>query len=387
LVGPGWSVEGDRWWDGASKAWYLRPYVKSIVDALEDAYEADLDGLQAECVDFAKRYDADYVYETYWRPYIAGVMDTRPAATQAPMTDVAVLVPCMNRPGNVARLVESFNRSNDGTANLYYICDEDDADQIAAVEAADVKWLPAVRGTSFAAKINEGYARTDESWLFVTGDDVEFTPGWIEAARGLSDRYDVIGTNDSEPGRIRNPKVAAGSHADHFFVRRAYVDDEGSSLEGPGVVLAEAYYHFYTDVETIQLAKALDANQTSVSLWKAQGMPTDSVDAARAWLAANIRRRKSGKVAAPTTSTNPALGPKARLDRAAEGEIRHYELWKAAANRDLRVIPCPVSVSLLRIPLPLGAFSRFRRTTRRNRHSAQLPKTTILLFRLDRVPA
>ena len=84
----------------------------------------------------------------------------------------------------------------------------------------------------------------------------------------------------------------------------------------------------------IQLAKALDANQTSVSLWKAQGMPTDSVDAARAWLAANIRRRKSGKVAAPTTSTNPALGPKARLNRAAEGEIRHYELWKAAANSE-----------------------------------------------------
>jgi hypothetical protein len=84
----------------------------------------------------------------------------------------------------------------------------------------------------------------------------------------------------------------------------------------------------------IQLAKSLEANQTSVSLWKAQGMPTESVDAARAWLAANIRRRKSGKVTAPTTSSNPALGPRARLDRAAEGEIRHYELWKAAANSE-----------------------------------------------------
>jgi hypothetical protein len=84
----------------------------------------------------------------------------------------------------------------------------------------------------------------------------------------------------------------------------------------------------------IQLAKSLEANQTSVSLWKAQGMPTESVDAARAWLAANIRRRKSGKVTAPTTSSNPALGPRARLERAAEGEIRHYELWKAAANSE-----------------------------------------------------
>lgn len=86
---------------------------------------------------------------------------------------------------------------------------------------------------------------------------MEFTDGWLAAARSLSDRFDVIGTNDSEPGRVRNPKVAAGTHSDHFFVRRSYVDDEGASLEGPGVVLAEAYYHFYADVELIQLAKAL----------------------------------------------------------------------------------------------------------------------------------
>jgi hypothetical protein len=84
----------------------------------------------------------------------------------------------------------------------------------------------------------------------------------------------------------------------------------------------------------IQLAKALGSNQTSVSLWKAQGMPTDSVEAAQAWVAANIRRRKSGNVSAPTASSNPALGPKARLDRAAEGEIRHYQLWKAASGAD-----------------------------------------------------
>jgi hypothetical protein len=78
----------------------------------------------------------------------------------------------------------------------------------------------------------------------------------MAAARQLSDRFDVIGTNDTEAGRIRNQKVAAGIHADHFFVRRQYVEDVGASLEGPGVLAAEAYYHFYVDVELIQLAKA-----------------------------------------------------------------------------------------------------------------------------------
>ena len=257
LVGSGWLVEGDRWWDAASKSWYLRPHISSIVAALDDAYSADLDGMQAECVRFAKGYDADYVYDTYWRPYLADVMDSRPPATKPKMTDVAVLVPAMKRPGNVARLVGSFNATNDGTANLYYLCDVDDVDQIAAVESAGAAWLPADRGTSFACKVNAGYAQTGESFIFVTGDDVEFTPGWIEAARELSDRYDVIGTNDSEPGRVRNPKVADGTHSDHFFVRRSYIDVEGSSLEGPGVAMAESYFHWYGDVELIQLAKAL----------------------------------------------------------------------------------------------------------------------------------
>lgn len=82
----------------------------------------------------------------------------------------------------------------------------------------------------------------------------------------------------------------------------------------------------------IQLANALESNPASVTIWKSQGMPVTSVDEAKAWVAANIRRRKGGKLSAPTTSSNPAMGPKARLDRAAEGELRHYELWKTAAN-------------------------------------------------------
>ena len=84
----------------------------------------------------------------------------------------------------------------------------------------------------------------------------------------------------------------------------------------------------------IQLAKALETTPASVTIWKSQGMPVTSVDEAKAWVAANIRRRKSGKLTAPTASSNPALGPKARLDRAAEGEIRHYQLWKAASSVD-----------------------------------------------------
>lgn len=255
LVGQGWLVGGQRWWDPASHSWYQRANVPEVVDALEKAYAADLDDMQPKARQFALQYDADYVYDTYWRPYLAK-LDDGPPPTKPPMVNVAVLVPALNRPANVRRLVDSFNASNDGTARLYYVCDDDDDAQIKAVLEAGATVLPARRGTSFACKANAGYEQTTEDFVFLCGDDVEFTPGWLAVPRKLSDRYDVIGTNDSEAGRVRNPKVAAGTHADHFFVRRQYVEDEGASLEGPGVLAPEAYFHFYTDVEMIQLAKA-----------------------------------------------------------------------------------------------------------------------------------
>jgi len=261
LVAPGgWLVGGQRWWDQPSHSWYVRPAVGEIIEALEAARdEHEIGFLTASPQrEFARRWDADYVYDTYWRPYLL-TLDERPPADKPKMERVAVVVPAMKRPHNVKRLVESFYRSgqpSDMASTLYYVLDENDTEMIEAVRAMGLKWLPATRGTSFASKVNAAFEQTDEDWLFITGDDVEFTPGWLEAARELSDRYDVIGTNDSEPGRIRNPRVATGVHSDHFFMRRSYATDEGGSLEGPGLPLPEAYFHWYTDMEVIQLAKA-----------------------------------------------------------------------------------------------------------------------------------
>ena len=122
-----------------------------------------------------------------------------------------------------------------------------------AVKEAGATFLVANRGSSFAQKVNAGYEQTQEPWLLIVGDDVRFHRGYIDAARQLSDRFDVIGTNDSPEGK-GNPRVASGSHADHFFIRRKYVEEYGASLEG--LVCHEGYEHFYSDVEVVELAKA-----------------------------------------------------------------------------------------------------------------------------------
>jgi glycosyltransferase involved in cell wall biosynthesis len=256
LVGAGWLVEGQPTFDPSQECNAFTPYVIDILARLEDAYAADLVAMQAAAVDFAAQYDADVIYDKFWRPFIAALLPPVPVADKPLMGDVAVVVPVMKRPQNVKPLVDSFNATSDSRSTLYFVCDPDDEAEIEAVRAAGLEPLISDRGSTFAQKANYAYEHTTESWIFLCGDDVEFTPGWANAARELSDRYDVIGTNDAAEGEIRNRDVAAGRHADHWFTRRAYIDETGACLEGPGVFCPEAYFHWWTDKEVIELAKA-----------------------------------------------------------------------------------------------------------------------------------
>ncbi len=240
LVGAGWKVTGQQSYHPAHHSFYVIPLIDRIVTALHEAYNADLDALEDQAICKAMQYDCDRVFMEHWLPLLEQ-MTADPVPLELDRTDpfkVTVIVPLM-RHENMGRLVNSFDATNNGDAVLVI---EQDPEP-----------------TSYAEKVNRGFANTDTPWVFLCGDDVEFHPGWLEEAAELADRYDVIGTNDSLPGRTRNPAVAAGAHADHFFVRRAYVDTYGASLEGPGVLAPECYSHWFVDQEIIELAKARGA--------------------------------------------------------------------------------------------------------------------------------
>lgn len=269
LVGPGWLVEGQEEWDESQKSSFLVPSIADIVDKLEAAYKAlseDPLGIEEECVRFAQAYDADRIFAEHWVPFLETLTPPEPQPDRPVMDRVAVVVPVMNRPHNVTTVVESFLLYSPPESSLYFVTDADDeaereaiATEIGMLPPADadrVVMLTTDRGHTYAQKANYAYQHTDEDWLFICGDDVRFTSGWIDEARKLSDRWDVIGTNDSEPGRVRNLDVAAGRHADHFFVRRSYVEDTGSCLEGEGVMMPECYNHWFVDIEVVGLAKA-----------------------------------------------------------------------------------------------------------------------------------
>lgn len=82
-----------------------------------------------------------------------------------------------------------------------------------------------------------------------------------------------------------------------------------------------------------QLADKLGVSPGRVSQYKAQGCPTDSIESAEAWIAQNVSRDKPRDIELPDDALPPDMGPKARLERAQEGERRHFALWEAAVAR------------------------------------------------------
>jgi hypothetical protein len=235
LIGAGWGVTGQLYWDAPQVASYLSASIIDVYHKLLESYKAArAEGVAEFAVEFASAYDADRVFVEHWLPIIESIGPKVVAADKPIMERCDIIVPLM-RPDNYARFYDSL---------------------VATVDDAHRRLIVGEEGKTYAQNVNACLERSTADFVLVVGDDCEFTPGWFEELVKLSDRYDVIGTNDSEVGRIRNPDVAAGRHADHFAIRRSYIEDEGASLDGPGTVISEAYGHWYSDKELVELAKA-----------------------------------------------------------------------------------------------------------------------------------
>ena len=78
LLGAGWLVDGDPWWDEAQHSFGINPSVSSIVEKLGFAYGSRKDTkLRKQAVQFAQAYDADVVTERYWVPALEALAKPR----------------------------------------------------------------------------------------------------------------------------------------------------------------------------------------------------------------------------------------------------------------------------------------------------------------------
>ena len=67
VADDGWLVEGQPQWDAGQDAFWQAPLIPSIVEALEQAYNAPRERSQV-AIDFAANFDSDVVWDKHWRP-------------------------------------------------------------------------------------------------------------------------------------------------------------------------------------------------------------------------------------------------------------------------------------------------------------------------------
>lgn len=158
---------------------------------------------------------------------------------------LVILVPVLGRPHRVKPLLDSIAATT--TARTLFICDPDDTDEIAAIDAAGGERI--IHAGGYAAKINAGVRHTTEPLLFLAADDLHFHPGWLEAAeQKLAGPVGLVGTQD-----LCNRRTIEGEHATHFLMARWYA--ERPTIDGQPGPLCEEYPHEFVDDELVATAK------------------------------------------------------------------------------------------------------------------------------------
>jgi glycosyltransferase involved in cell wall biosynthesis len=167
---------------------------------------------------------------------------------------VVIIVPVLRRPHRVASVMENVAASMQTDHRLLFVATDNDDGELAALEAAGADHITIPPSTigDYAKKINAGYEASDEPFLFTGADDLNFHPGWYEAAVRIMLEYPrigVVGTQD-----LGSQRVIAGKHATHSLVRRAYATARGT-VDARRKVLHDGYPHEYVDDELVGTAR------------------------------------------------------------------------------------------------------------------------------------
>lgn len=158
---------------------------------------------------------------------------------------VAIIIPCLARPQNVAPLVDSIEAFTPKPYRILFVCDPGDVPEQDAIAAAGCEMISP--GGGYSTKIRAGIEATTNPLVFTGADDLCFTADWLEAATArMTETIQVIGVNDGIRRR-RRPE-----HATHFLMTREYatrptIDD----TPGP---FSDAYIHSFIDDEFLATA-------------------------------------------------------------------------------------------------------------------------------------
>jgi len=161
------------------------------------------------------------------------------------VSEVAILVPVLDRPHRIEPLLESISSATSVPHRVIFAAS--DQPTIDVLERCGAWYLRDNGGDegSYPKRINRLFRETTEPYVLLAADDLAFRPRWFENAMKVMETVDgVVGIND-----LHN---ALGVH---FLVSRNYVDTLGGAADQPGQVLHEGYRHAYCDDELRHTAK------------------------------------------------------------------------------------------------------------------------------------
>jgi glycosyltransferase involved in cell wall biosynthesis len=165
---------------------------------------------------------------------------------------IDILIPTYMRAAKLTSVIANARDNSPGCGIIVIGEPDDPATEHVATELG-WQYIDRMGVSIYAGAINTGAMASDADWVFCAADDLEFTPGWLDAMRFLmrGNKAHVIATND-----MHNPGVMAGRDGTHNMVRMAYVKSVGATwTDGPGVVLHEGYRHYGPDNEIVEVAK------------------------------------------------------------------------------------------------------------------------------------
>lgn len=225
LLGDGWLTEGQPYWDGAQLAWFNTPNIPSIVDALESAYARGR-VRSDKAREHAKQYDADLVFDQYWRPYLQDLADKKqePASVtvigQAPQywtndiettPTLTLYVAAYKRP-EVEQLLKSIRMQLNERVELIVTDDDPNGTawpymQMVGDAPCRVEYHRTMSNLGSISNCMRGYEMARAPWLWVLGDDDEILDGAIDSVLQAID--------DNNIDRLillteRAPQTAAG---------------------------------------------------------------------------------------------------------------------------------------------------------------------------------
>jgi hypothetical protein len=178
---------------------------------------------------------------------------------------IDILIPVLGRPHRPQALTDNISNATTVPHRIWLLISPEEIDVYLYSTANPhtvILKINCGHDNQYPRKINEGYRLSDQMsavhfpYVFNASDDLEFTPGWAEAALAeMAKNYGNTATNVVATNDRANSQVKKGLFGTHCLIRRSYIDEHGGSLDGPGTVFSEAYDHNFVDRELCHLAQ------------------------------------------------------------------------------------------------------------------------------------